>query len=867
MNMKMKKVVISSVLLFCLACQLVSSAPIPQVNPTPQPSMITNPVASATPQLPTVTVPLASATPTTPQPTENSPLAPLSLDFSQPFSKTIALTHWTSAALSGEDISLPINLAKAANFHILDKLTTTERASLSTNGFLVIHSQEAQFGDIRDEVAYRNGQPYYLTTDAAYHAMHLQFDALLKALEVQELSPMLLAITQSSLTEVQSYLPLVQGTAMENDTQEAEAYLSVALKLLQPDASIDPAVEEVVNQQVDQIMAYGGKDNSVLLKKYSSTFEDDYGAYRPVGHYIDSPELEQYFRAMTWYGRVNFALQEGSRLPAVVTLALCQAQVNSQPAADQWALIQESLNFMVGPSDDAGPLEYAALMDQVYGSNMSLHDLEDNGRWQAFLKLGTAQLPPPQINSTFVDFMVQLPAAKGWRFMGQRFTLDEFIFQNLIYDKVSQKTDGTRRNFPSALDVMAVLGSESAQQSLTDMGATQFPNYSTQLAGLQRAAQAQPEAQWLERFYSSWLYSFIPLLAAKGNAYPAYMRSPAWGYKDLNAALGSWTELKHDTILYTKMAEGAGGGGAPQSGPAPSYVEPNPEAFTRMAYMAGSLADGLTTRLQNYPPAQSTTTDSGLVNPGPYYPDLALGDYITGMHDLASQLTLLAQAASDELAGKKLSDDEASAILNCLGQIECENESNAYHRPGSEMPKVPVVAAVSGAGDSVLEAATGEVDRIYVVVPLENRWEIAQGGVYSYYEFIQPRDQRLTDDAWREKLTGSSRPALPSWASHFVSYGGIPSYENAMLFRVGDVYAITDAGDLLNVYAQPSTSSQLVGHLHANDIIRITDGPVVNGITFWKVQFLMRFPDPNQSNTTLTGWAAEVQDWYSRLGP
>jgi len=459
--MKTKMIAASSVLLFCLACQFVSSVPTSQASPTSQ--------------MPTTPTPVASATETGPQPTENPPLAPLNLDFSQPFSNTLTLTHWTPAALSAEDISLPINLAKAANFHILDKLTTTERASLSANGFLVIHSQEAQFGDIRDEVAYKNGQPYYLTTDAAYHATHLQFDALLKALEAQELSPMLLAISQSTLTEVQSYLPLVQGMAMENDTQAAEAYLSVALKLLQPDASIDPAVQEVVNQQVDQIMAYGGKGVSVLLKKYGSTFEDDYGAYRPVGHYTDSPELEQYFRAMTWYGRVNFALQGGSRLPAVVTLALRQAQVNGQPAADQWALIQETLNFMVGPSDDAGPLEYAALMDQVYGSHMSLHELVDNSRWQVFLKLGTAQLPAPQINSTFVNFMVQLPAAKGWRFMGQRFTLDEFIFQNLIYDKVRPKADGTRRNFPSALDVMAVLGSKSAQQSSPTWGRPSFP--------------------------------------------------------------------------------------------------------------------------------------------------------------------------------------------------------------------------------------------------------------------------------------------------------------------------------------------------------------------------------------------------------
>ena len=40
------------------------------------------------------------------------------------------------------------------------------------------------------------------------------------------------------------------------------------------------------------------------------------------------------------------------------------------------------------------------------------------------------------------------------------------------------------------------------------------------------------------------------------------MQSDAWLDKQLNTSLGSWTELKHDTILYAKQAYaemGAGG--------------------------------------------------------------------------------------------------------------------------------------------------------------------------------------------------------------------------------------------------------------------------------------------------------------------
>jgi hypothetical protein len=49
-------------------------------------------------------------------------------------------------------------------------------------------------------------------------------------------------------------------------------------------------------------------------------------------------------------------------------------------------------------------------------------------------------------------------------------------------------------------------------------------------------------------------------------------------------------------------------------------------------------------------------------------------------------------------------------------------------------------------GDAILEAATGAVDRIFVLIPgSDAKLQLAQGGVYSYYEFLQPRAGRLTD--------------------------------------------------------------------------------------------------------------------------
>ena len=57
-------------------------------------------------------------------------------------------------------------------------------------------------------------------------------------------------------------MPSLQGTSLEAETRQAQAYLSVALKLFDPDASIDPSVADLVSRQVEQIMQAAGQDAS-----------------------------------------------------------------------------------------------------------------------------------------------------------------------------------------------------------------------------------------------------------------------------------------------------------------------------------------------------------------------------------------------------------------------------------------------------------------------------------------------------------------------------------------------------------------------------------------------------------------------------
>lgn len=64
------------------------------------------------------------------------------------------------------------------------------------------------------------------------------------------------------------------------------------------------------------------------------------------------------------------------------------------------------------------------------------------------------------------------------------------------------------------------------------------------------------------------------------NGYPSFMQTKAWYDKELTTALASWTELRHDTILYAKQGYDPVGFGFPP--PIIGYIEPVPEFYNHL---------------------------------------------------------------------------------------------------------------------------------------------------------------------------------------------------------------------------------------------------------------------------------------------
>jgi hypothetical protein len=145
-------------------------------------------------------------------------------------------------------------------------------------------------------------------------------------------------------------------------------------------------------------------------------------------------------------------------------------------------------------------------------------------------------------------------------------------------------------------------------------------------------------------------------------------------------------------------------------------------------------------------------------------------DADTLMDDVATMLERLARIAGDELAGAPISAAD-NDWLEGIGSvfevlwIQSTDWDEALAMPSADDTDAALVADIMRSTLAYLEIGTGRIDRIMVLVPNDNgTFQVAVGGVYSYYEFWREESLgRLTDEEWRALLDAGDAPQRPAW--------------------------------------------------------------------------------------------------------
>ena len=647
------------------------------------------------------------------------------------------------------------DLSNIVNLDQFPQMSKMQRDMLVENGFFVRPTLEEQLFYIYEHNEYKK-IPAFVTADSVLQVYHVFYDYSLRTLEGKQLLAQVEELTGSMLKKSIEMHKSIKDEQVKGALIKNIAFFGTAQLLLQNElpSEMPEKAKAMAKNEANQIFSEGGFKRSKIFP-----YQLDYSQYRPRGHYTRSEDLKRYFKAMMWYGQAPFPLYKDREekepnveqtiqalLITYASLTEPDIEAGGENGFEKWKNIYESTAFYVGAADDLNINHYKDLLIDVYGSQPDIEKLGDEKKLDELFKKAKS-LPKPKIQAKYTS--VDTPVGKQFRFMGQRYIPDSEIIQNMV--------EPLARPIPKGLDVMAALGSDRAHDILTEYynEDAKWDGYIHALENMKRKMDSTTESTWKSNMYYGWLWTLRGFLTEYEEGYPSFMTNEAWTDKALGTALGSWSELKHDTVLYGKQS-GAECGGGEEPPQIKGYVEPSIEVYEKLLW------------LNRY--SRANLKERGLLD----------GNIESKLQDFDDLLEFLISCSVKELEGKELSSDEYYQLLTYGGMLEYLTSSFAgegdirWFEITSETDKnmavisdIHTVAPNQFSKGGYFEVGVGPAHEIYVVVPIGDNLYLTRGAVFSYHEFLS-EGKRLTDEEWQDMIRKGKNPSQPEWMKRYI---------------------------------------------------------------------------------------------------
>jgi len=675
--------------------------------------------------------------------------------------------------------------AVVADYEYLDSisnamgLTADELKMLEQNKFMV--TERLSYGSIMHALdsVYELDLPVFISTDCILEAIHRSYDLILKRLEYDLLIPNLkvaLKLMASDMTELQNKYGNNPG--LHDALWDADLYVTVARSLLD---HVTYSATMVNQGRVDSLLTeiyQGGMVKRPLFSERDRLL--DFSQFIPRGHYYNEwpgEEMEEYFRAMMWLGRIDFFLtpppvfgeppwsREEIRRMHIGSYLLQELLINSG-AMDILEENDRIIEFMVGEADNLTPWEYNDLIRSVPKLESAASLLSDEVYDAYYEAVSTSLLGEQKILSSlfrsdpYDPEPMELPVS--YRIFGQRFMIDSYILSNVVFDRITYQGNKIKRMMPDPLDAIFALGNNNAGELMKEEIETY--HYASQLDALRYLVEAYDEEFWTQSLYNIWVNSLRQLNPSlTGNEPHYFMNTVAWQQQKLNTQLASWAQLRHDNLLYTKQSyTGLGSCSFPHG-----FVEPYPEfyknisLFSEMArvFFSDNLEDGS-----------------------------HITSYFSNLRTIMEKLTVIAEK---EVMLESLNADESEFLQSTLQLPEwggCGGSwdgwlptlyfeadiglglsnwntdyliADVHTQPTDEMGNII---------GKVLHVGTGKVNLGVFLVdhPSDNDAPTAYVGPFqSYYEHTTLNFDRKTDEWWTGQVE-STFPARPDWTNVYL---------------------------------------------------------------------------------------------------
>ena len=626
---------------------------------------------------------------------------------------------------------------------------------LGRTGFAIVPAEHNQLFHVYEKNDYADF-PSFVTTDLYLQLFHLYFDCVLRDVEEKHLDSLMIVFSSKMEAEMKK-LASSQNAEIKAAAEYGQAWFAVASWLFShdkapksmPTLNAPEAYKKMVMEEITKSFeAENGYSEMLEYDPHTGMFA--YSLFRPRGHYTRSKVCSRYFRGMMWLQTAHFGTDKPAKMQQI---ALIANVFNQQPKLKSiYDKVSEPITYLMGTPDNVTLIQVAELIKKM---NLPIEKLLSSKKDMAKLTEDIESIAKKQTR-------IELKKTRGSKYvvdiMPQRYQPDA----EALIATTDQDSPISLRPCPKGLDWMAVMGLPGAERILMDelKEAQKWKDFPKALTTARKKVANTP---WEACVANQWMYT-LQSLGDTAQSLPYFMQTPQWQKKNLNTALASWAELKHDAILYAKQPMLAEcGDGGPEPPVVKGYVEPNIKFWEKAIALVTRMDKVLTT--YNLQTEKAKTVYERIKEIAEFCRDIS----------------------KKELNGGKITDEEYNQI-EIIGStvenisLELVSEDNQMLQGWSDVvstdKKVAVVADVFTAGGEnvaiddkcVLYEGVGPAYEIYVVVEIDGSLYLTRGSVLSYREFTRLiSDPRMTDEEWQEELKKSPTGGTPSWMKEIIA--------------------------------------------------------------------------------------------------
>jgi hypothetical protein len=630
---------------------------------------------------------------------------------------------------------------------------------------------------------------HLVNPDALLHAYHKYVENSLEYLEKTNLAPQLSQFVQQLQTQAFAFQKISRGD-LARHYELIAAQMTVAVIILQnarwpvkmgkstrlpdPEEQKKPDQDDSLENALGLLKQYQAnfspetlgkvtaeiryiyeiKDStatpakSPLFGHYDKFYNVDYTQFTPRSHYTKSSLLRAYFRAMMYLGKNYYNLKNSDGMTDALLLAHIMAtpDIKGRRPLEDWQRLMEITSFYVGLSDDISYPEWRDFIVKVAGGEKFTPGDALSPDLHKKIEARLKELKPPVTALTRGE---QVDIGKvNFRIFGQRFTFDAWILSHL-----TAKAPGNTPPLPttpSALFVPAAMGNPWARgfmppvlrQEMPGISPAQMDLFDAKFQRVSGILGKVDEAAWFSSIGWVWLKLLGTLNASYSRGYPLYMQSRLFPIKQLQTFLGSYTELKHDTLLYAKQSYAELGDGEDEGKPPPvpkGFVEPNLVFWQTLQRLVAYTSAGYH-KYNLFP--------------------LELEEH-GRLQEFKRQVEFYTSMAVKELRGQPLTEAEYEKIRT--KELSYMAEPFDYHSGEYKDLRSGLIADVHTDlfKNQVLYEATGEPYVMLALVGNESQTRLTIGVAFNHYEFTGPLTTRYTDADWQARVYETPKKLPP----------------------------------------------------------------------------------------------------------